>query len=116
MDRGLGMKRAIFIIPPLVAFLAIILVGHGASAKTAYFTCGPRGYECTYKLEEPWFGSDKFYEIMHDELVELRVEEITPEFIRYYKKKGGYKNPVTLNRVTLINKWGDKCKIIDGPK
>jgi hypothetical protein len=91
-----------------------VLVWSGeVEAKTTFYEC--RG--TTYKLDEPFFGKDKFY-VVRDGKLKLLPSVITDDFIRYWlddKQKAEHKEPpYYINRYTGKETYGRfPCKVSD---
>ena len=104
------MKKSLF--SALTGF--VILVTGNAYAKTTYIKCG----YLSYKLEEPFIGSSKFYKMTAGTL-ELLPSDVDENFIRYWLDEE-HKNSwpdgfVYINRVTG-EEVGDpfkKCELTD---
>ena len=95
----------------------ILLAPGNAYPKTTYISCG----YWDYKLDEPFFGSAKFYRMRSGKL-ELFPSDVDEDFIRYWldeeHKKEWPDAPAYINRATGAES-GDpfrKCELTDKPK
>ena len=80
----------------------LVLIGIGSSgdahAKTSFYDCYNRlNYKTLIKVEEPWIGSNKVYEVFEGE--EKFVESnVTDEYVKWYEvsdssRQKGKKSP-----------------------